>query len=574
MSFCLDYFPASTDLANSPDLSEPPNASGAQATPRAPNAHDEGEPSSSPLSSPPDSRSENSGLSKDRSPDSSDSGKSDSVAGGGGIDGSAASDAPTDRHSDPDTVKDKKLPGVGTVTSINTANTAGVEVDIRSWENPHELPKGLHDFRTMSHEELKTHMDPASLNDPRLFRKNPGNTSWRAFLFVTRSGRHFEEESDGNCLNLWLYDTLVFSPEERETFKLDRGRAQEIRDRMNYYYYTGPASKMPVVNGSETEEETDDEQPISEPGKGPETKGKKRFREQDGDYSEKSGFTSKKSKVGHETPADGPQNEYFATASRPVPTRFSGQSGTESAALIPEATASSCSDTTVEDPTINIRIGSITYIFTTNDRDIFLPLDTAIKGWPRGATSLPDFANMPLHEVAEWQAANYRWIRPLLRSNQNSITTRALLHLHFRRTFLHEPDENFSTVWLGDRNVFSLAEMERLRAIENATERNGEIRRCVMAVYEPEMLRRIEQSGLYRPGLPEIEIIAASRKMVVEETLKSDKARLMVKREEAQEAIMERRRRDEDAVRRAESGGLEGLRRSTRKKTPARKYQG
>lgn len=446
----------------------------------------------------------------------------------------------------------------------NTTNGAAAN-NLKPWDNAHELPLGLLDFRTIPSAEIEQHTNIDMLSDPRLHLRNVNTTSWRAFLFVTDSGRHFGEESDANCLHIWLNDTVVFTDGERINLRQDPSRVQEIRDRMNTHYGTGPPTDMPGIaeNLHDTEEDPDEErQENSDEASGYTTSGCKRHREEsDGDDLKHEQISSKKQKKSHRTsPHTSEKDDVSTTDDLPPPLSTSS--------VPPEANASFDSQATVEDFTVDMRIGRILYTFRTNDHDIFLPEETIQHIRPTGASSLPDFAHVDFAHFSAWYKANNATMKPLLAQRgqlHDMQTARALLHMLFRRTFMHEPDANFSEVWINDPTVFNATAREELLAIENAEMSNGEIRRRMMEAYEPEMLRRIETTGFYRPGTPnavEINVIGASRSMDVGETPAVDEA--LLRAPTAREASEERR----------EMEGRAGLRRSTRKKTPSRKYEG
>lgn len=157
--------------------------------------------------------------------------------------------------------------------------------------------------------------------------------------------------------------------------------------------------------------------------------------------------------------------------------------------------ASFDSQATVEDETIEVYIGRQPYILDPTDTSIFLPFDTTRAGSPSHLTELPDFAHLSASVV-------YQWRSELPNPNptfSNYTHCLAILHMHLKRTFMHEPDANFSEVWIRDNNVFDVALRGSLRAIPDPRVRNGEIRRRMMEVYEPDMLRRVE--ALPKPTL-------------------------------------------------------------------------
>ncbi|KAH6612041.1 hypothetical protein C7974DRAFT_445930 [Boeremia exigua] len=180
-----------------------------------------------------------------------------------------------------------------------------------------------------------------------------------------------------------------------------------------------------------------------------------------------------------------------------------------------------------------VHIGERTYVISEEDNNVFLPWDTTGTSWPSGITNLPDFTTISADEIELWLTANPE-IRDNLATNNEPASLeafRAALHMKFKRTFMHEPDEVFTTVWLRDNTVFNAEAMHEMSELGDATARNGAIRERMMRAYEPELLRKLETSEIYRPESPrapsvEIEIINASTSTVVPDVPEKDRTKL------------------------------------------------
>ncbi|KZM28255.1 uncharacterized protein EKO05_0011041 [Ascochyta rabiei] len=161
--------------------------------------------------------------------------------------------------------------------------------------------------------------------------------------------------------------------------------------------------------------------------------------------------------------------------------------------LDPQISLSFESEATVEDPIIEIYIGQELYILNLEDTSLFLPWDTTKQDWPNNVTKLPDFAHMDALDFKLWyQASPELKLKATIHNDRvNLVTYRAALHMKFKKTFLHEQDANFSTVWINDTTVFDAATVQRLQAIEDPGLRNGEVRFRIMTAYEPAMLQRL-----------------------------------------------------------------------------------
>ena len=137
--------------------------------------------------------------------------------------------------------------------------------------------------------------------------------------------------------------------------------------------------------------------------------------------------------------------------------------------------ASLNSQATVEDPTVEIYIGRQPYILDPDDHSVFLPWATASADWPPGMTSLPDSAHMSAADLDLWYQAVPE-IKDKLTSHNGKATREiqaAELHMKFKRTLLHEPDSNFSNVWINDGTVFDADITREVLAILGPAVRNG-----------------------------------------------------------------------------------------------------
>jgi hypothetical protein len=213
------------------------------------------------------------------------------------------------------------------------------------------------------------------------------------------------------------------------------------------------------------------------------------------------GSLSKKPKT--ETNQPPPRRPAEGGADNTDPDSQQENSGQSSA---PNANASFSSEATVEDETVEIYIGRQAYILDPSDTSIFLPFDTTRVNWPARVTELPNFAGLASPALNRWRKTNLDMNLPASLGLHQYTTALARLHMRFKRTFMHEPDENFTSTWIHDGNVFTDEHRAELRDMTNDLFRNGEIRRYMLATYEPEMLRRVEAMPKPRPANPKITV--------------------------------------------------------------------
>jgi hypothetical protein len=483
----------------------------------------------------------------------------------------------------------------------------------RILDEPHAMPAGLFEFRTMSFEQLQTYMTDERRNDPRLYSLNPNIASWRAFLYVTVQFKHFGGASDFDCVTLWLQDTVVFTDEERGLDWIAMGMTNVIRERMNLHYGAAAPTEVDpgnVANFSDTEPESENNS--SEPSESSARHNgittlneaqRQRFRERaqrdlatldmtaralvrvindqilsidfaiehrldpqgdpglqgaagapddggdggdgskpDSSLSWPSDFPSNPDSSDAESdsnseggggcgpvlgkhPRDSDDDDPEGQSSTKKPklgghqasTRSSQGGGSDNAdpdtrqepsaqSPAPETNASFSSQSTIEDETTEIYIGRQLYILNINDTSIFLPFDTSRANRPMSVAELPNFARLAYPALKLWRVANPDMNLSISLGINQYTTTLAMLHMRFKRTFMHEPDENFTTRWVYDGTVFTDERREELLNMNNDLFRNGEIRRYMMEAYEPDMLRRFERLPKPRPANPKIAV--------------------------------------------------------------------
>ncbi|KAF9694166.1 hypothetical protein EKO04_007890 [Ascochyta lentis] len=145
----------------------------------------------------------------------------------------------------------------GNETGPNGPTDIDISSNPNGWDMPTPKPLGLLDFRTMPESELVEYQMPEQLADARLHERNVNTVSWRAFLFVTIQNGGFGEESDYDCINLWLEDTVVFSNEDRESDWTELTGL--IRSRMEAHYCvdTQPSPSLGLSDDDPMEEDSD-----------------------------------------------------------------------------------------------------------------------------------------------------------------------------------------------------------------------------------------------------------------------------------------------------------------------------
>jgi len=135
--------------------------------------------------------------------------------------------------------------------------------------------------------------------------------------------------------------------------------------------------------------------------------------------------------------------------------------------------------------TRKVVIDEVVYMIPSNDKEVWKPQANGAE-WP-------DFAHIPKPRIDRFMHSD-----PELGALQEStphhghVTSRALLHMKHKKTFLMEPDKNFTDVWKDDPLVFP-TEPKNLPA--------SKIRHAMMKRYEPEMLGLIEEYA-QRPEKP------------------------------------------------------------------------
>jgi hypothetical protein len=115
-----------------------------------------------------------------------------------------------------------------------------------SWGKAHPPPTGILDYPRMSDDEINVEKlkYQEKLNDSRFKNVKINNESWRALLYVDIQGGRFETDDDAVCVDHWLNDSAVFIAPERVVLR-NKGRTDEIRNRMGLHYYIRPAEGVP-----------------------------------------------------------------------------------------------------------------------------------------------------------------------------------------------------------------------------------------------------------------------------------------------------------------------------------------
>lgn len=155
--------------------------------------------------------------------------------------------------------------GVNDTVNVKMDETYDAETAL-----PTSAPLGIWDFRTMDPDEIQTYITVEMRKDPRvtgIVRNgaaiDPSIISWRALCFVRVSGQDFDNESDTDCLRLWLQDPIVFTDEDRAMDWAQLGMINIIRQRMNNHYRSTalPSEEMDELDewltSSDEEEELD-----------------------------------------------------------------------------------------------------------------------------------------------------------------------------------------------------------------------------------------------------------------------------------------------------------------------------
>ncbi|KAH8729050.1 hypothetical protein GQ44DRAFT_823792 [Phaeosphaeriaceae sp. PMI808] len=137
---------------------------------------------------------------------------------------------------------------------------------------------------------------------------------------------------------------------------------------------------------------------------------------------------------------------------------------------------------------LNVLIDGITYIIPRSDRTVLIRHRENRLSWPAGTSDqpLPDFSTLRNQQLQDWVNTVRRIVQDKKdNSNHNDTTSQAMLHFEYKRTFLTEPDVNFTNTWSRDTNVFPNGPDKKMPV--------DKIRHEVMKVYEPTALQRITQ---------------------------------------------------------------------------------
>ncbi|KAH3915689.1 hypothetical protein HBH56_078300 [Parastagonospora nodorum] len=140
--------------------------------------------------------------------------------------------------------------------------------------------------------------------------------------------------------------------------------------------------------------------------------------------------------------------------------------------------------------TTRLEIDGIIYDIPRNDPKAWKSPTVPKTGVPRNTTKLPDFAHMDDKTLTQW--LNLKGNKSTLdksktdKARHSSISSKAVLHMKYKKTFLSEPDADFENVWVFDTAVFNTGqEKDRLGA--------SRIKYMLMRHYEPETLTYIQQ---------------------------------------------------------------------------------
>lgn len=140
--------------------------------------------------------------------------------------------------------------------------------------------------------------------------------------------------------------------------------------------------------------------------------------------------------------------------------------------------------------TTRVEIDGIMYDIPRNDTKAWKSPTVPKRGVPRNTTKLPDFAHMNDKTLTQW--LNLKDNKSILEKSKtdkerhSSTTSKAILHMKYKKTFLSEPDADFEKVWIFDTAVFNAGrDTNGLEA--------SRIRYMLMRHYEPDTLTHIEQ---------------------------------------------------------------------------------
>lgn len=109
------------------------------------------------------------------------------------------------------------------------------------------------------------------------------------------------------------------------------------------------------------------------------------------------------------------------------------------------------------------------------------------KGWPVGAKNVPNFAHASEEETAPWMLFTTK------QPDHNSVTDRAILHIHLKKTFRRETKRDLIEYWSQDGALFNEPERKR-----NLTEADAdEVLRRLRDHYE-QLAVQVEKSAAER----------------------------------------------------------------------------
>ena len=114
--------------------------------------------------------------------------------------------------------------------------------------------------------------------------------------------------------------------------------------------------------------------------------------------------------------------------------------------------------------------------------------------WPRTFKQLPDFATLKSLPLASWVNKN-KEVRDHMDTDKkhSNTTTRAMLHVKFKKTFLAEPDNNSKAVWIHDQTVFNPHDPNyvAITELEDNNIKYGKLRLMMMRHYESDRLSNV-----------------------------------------------------------------------------------
>jgi hypothetical protein len=147
-------------------------------------------------------------------------------------------------------------------------------------------------------------------------------------------------------------------------------------------------------------------------------------------------------------------------------------------------------DTTAKEKELEVRINETSYRIPRNDIKVFKPYSKDHKGKPRGVTdNLPEFAQMSRRTTNQW--VGYRSNKEIadhqkVNEDHNLTTSKAMLHIKFKHTFLTESDDDIRDEWVHDTMVFTPDQAKSDLEVSR-------IRHMLMTYYETATLKHIEK---------------------------------------------------------------------------------